>query len=432
MAVNGTDIANFARQYKGLKFTYGGNSLTSGADGSGLVQAVYKNFGIPIPRLSYDQVTQGSRISMGDLLPGDLVFFDTDRQTGGPDQVGIYLGEGDFLHSPEAGQTARVSSLRSGPYADSFMTARRPSGVAGSGVDSTSEKVYSKTRTDPAELAARYGYSVSFLNTNPELKNLVNQAVAEDWDTKRFAAAAQSTSWWQTTSESARQAQAEAAQDPATFAMKVEAQTMKVRMLAAELGAIVPDSVLSSMGEDIVRTGLGEEQLKALLSHYITFTEEGTLGGTAGQAQFKLNQLAYMNGVEMSDQAIMNYAQQAAAGVTTMEDAEQNIRNMAMSMYPNYTEQIQAGVNMIDVAQPYIQTMAKTLELNPADLKLTDPRIKEALNGLDQNGNPSGVTFTDFENRIRKSPQWLSTNNARESLANASAGVLKSMGLISG
>ena len=171
--------------------------------------------------------------------------------------------------------------------------------------------------------------------------------------------------------------------------MKVDAQVMKVRMLAAELGAIVPDSVVSSMGEDVVRTGLGEEQLKSLLSHYITFTEEGTLGGTAGQAQFKLKQLAYLNGVEMSDEAIMNYAQQTAAGVTTIEDAEQNIRNMAVSMYPNYAEQIQAGTNVYDIAQPYMQGMAKTLEINPADMKLTDPRIKEALNGLDANGKPT-------------------------------------------
>lgn len=429
MAVNGADIAAFALKQKGLKFTYGGNSLSSGADGSGLVQAIMAQHGIKVPRMSYDQVTQGSRIGQGDVLPGDLVFFDTDKQIGGPDQVGIYVGDGKFIHSPGAGKTAQVSDMWEGPYARSFMTARRPMGLAGSGVDSENEKVYDKTSTAPSELAARYGYSVSFLTTNPELKGLVDQAVAEDWDTKKFVAAAQGTSWWQTTSETARQAQAEAAQDPATFAMKVDAQVMKVRMLAAELGAIVPDSVLSSMGEDVVRTGLGEEQLKSLLSHYITFTEEGTLGGTAGQAQFKLKQLAYLNGVEMSDEAIMNYAQQTAAGVTTIEDAEQNIRNMAVSMYPNYAEQIQAGTNVYDIAQPYMQGMAKTLEINPADMKLTDPRIKEALNGLDANGNPSGITFTDFENRLRKSPEWLKTNNAREKLMGAGNEVLKNMGL---
>lgn len=429
MAINGADIAAFARKQVGLNFTYGGNSLSSGADGSGLVQAVMAQYGIKVPRMSYDQVTQGNRISQGDLLPGDMVFFDTDRQTGGPDQVGIYVGEGRFLHSPGAGKTAQISDMWEGPYAESFMTARRPTGVTGGGIDSENERVYSKTSTAPSELAARYGYSVSFLTTNPELKGLVDQAVAEDWDTKRFVAAAQSTNWWQTTSESARQAQAEAAQDPATFAMKIEAQTMKVRMVAQEIGAIVPDSILSSMGEDMVRTGMGEEQLKALLSHYITFTEEGTLGGTAGQAQFKLKQLAYMNGVDMSDDAIMNYAQQAAAGVTSIQDAEQNIRNMAMSMYPNYAEQINAGTNVIDIAQPYIQTMAKTLEINPADLKLTDPRIKEALNGLDANGNPSGITFTNFQNRIRQSPEWLKTNNARETMMDVGNRVLKDMGL---
>lgn len=430
MAVNGSELAAFAQQYKGLKFTYGGNSLTSGADSPGFVQAVYENFGIRVPRTTYDQITEGSRISQSDLLPGDMVFFDTDRRKGGPDHVGIYLGKGKFIHSPQAGKTAEIGDLYGTDYSESFMTARRPQGVAGAGVDSIDEKVYSKTRTDPAELAARYGYSTSLLNTNPELKNLVSQAVAEDWDANRFKAAAQDTAWWQTTSETARQAQSEAATDPATFAMKVDAQVMKVRMLANELGAIVPDSVLANMGEDIVRTGLGEEELKSLLSHYITFTEEGTLGGTAGQVQFKLKQLAYMNGVEMSDDAIMNYAQQTAAGVTTIEQAEQNIRNMAISMFPNYAEQVESGLNMIDLASPYIQTLAKQLELNPADIGLSDPRIKEALNGLDGKGNPTGITFTDFQSRIRKSEEWLSTNNAREELTNTGNKVLKDMGLM--
>lgn len=428
--IKGSDIAAFAKQYKGLKFTYGGDSLTGGADSSGFVKAVYQNFGIPIPRTSYDQITEGSRISQSDLLPGDIMFFDTNRDKGGPDHVGIYIGAGKFIHSPGAGETAQISDLYGGDYNSNFMTARRPTGVAGSGVDSKNEKVYNKAKIAPEEMAARYGYSNSLLNTNPELKALTNQAVAEDWDAKRFAAEAQNTEWWRTTADVARQAQMEAAQDPATFSMKVEAQVMKVRMLANEIGAIVPDSVLSSMGEDMVRTGMGDEQLKALLSHYITFTEEDTLGGTAGQAHFKLKQLAYMNGVQMSDDAIMNYAQQAAAGVTTMEDAEQNIRNMAMSLYPNYSEQIQAGVNMIDVAQPYMQTLAQQLEINPAEISLADPRIKEALNGLDGEGNPSGITFTDFQSRLRKSPEWLKTNGAREQLNNVGSQVLKSMGLI--
>jgi hypothetical protein len=430
MSVKGSDIAKFAKQWTGTKFSYGGTSLTSGSDSSGFVQGIYKQMGIPIPRLSYDQINEGSRISQGDLLPGDLVFFDTDEQRNGPDHVGIYLGEGKFIHNPDAGKTSQVDDLYKGDYASRFMTGRRPTGVAGSGVDSDDERLFSRTRTDPAELAARYGYSFSFLNSHPELKSLVATAVEEDWDASRFKNEAMNTEWWQNTSEPARQAQMESDRDPATFAMKVDAQTMKVRMLANEIGAIVPESVLSRIGEEVVRTGMPEEQLQSMLSDYITFTEEGTLGGKAGQAQFKLKQLAYMNGVEMSDDAIMNYAQRTAAGVSTIEQAEQQIRNSAMSMFPNYAEQIQAGVNMIDVASPYIQTLAKQLELNPADITLGDPRIKDALNGLDSEGNPSGITFTDFENRIRKSPEWLKTNGARDKLMGAGNAVLKDMGLV--
>ena len=77
MAISGEDIGAYAQQFLGTPYVWGGNSLTKGVDCSGLVQQVFKHFGINLPRVTYDQIGQGSPVGMKGLRPGDLVFFDT-------------------------------------------------------------------------------------------------------------------------------------------------------------------------------------------------------------------------------------------------------------------------------------------------------------------------------------------------------------------
>lgn len=433
MAVSGYDVAKAAMQYKGLKFTWGGTDLSSGTDSSGFVQALLEQHGIRIPRVTYDQINDGNRISMSDLMPGDLVFFDADKRKDSADHVGMYLGDGKFIHNSRAKGSVSVDSLLDENYAGRWMGGRRPTGMLNGGVDSENEKIGVNTQRgqqEPEELASNYGWSWSMLSSQPELKKLFQTAVAEDWDEKRFSASIDDTEWWQTTSETARQAQMTQASDPATWNAQVGAATMKVRMLANEMGALIPEGMMSRIAEDILRTGMGDEQIRATLGSYITFTDEGTLGGKAGQAGFKLKQLAYMNGVQVSDDAVKNYAQQIAMGVSTMEQAEQYVRNMATSMFPTYKDQIDAGGNMMDIASPYMQILSEEMEINPGEVNLFDPRVKEALNGINQDGKPTGMSLTEFQRSVRSSDGWLKTNKARDQIMGTAGAVLKDMGLV--
>lgn len=92
----------------------------SAFDCSGLVTYVYGNSGIYLPRTSSSQYYAGTNISMGELMPGDLVFFDT---YGSLSHVGIYIGGGDFIH---AGTTSVVvSSLYEGYYSSRYSGATR-------------------------------------------------------------------------------------------------------------------------------------------------------------------------------------------------------------------------------------------------------------------------------------------------------------------
>lgn len=95
-------ICEFAKQYVGNRYVWGGTSLTKGADCSGFVLSVYKNYGISLPRTSRAQANSGTRIKVSDAKPGDLLFY---THGGGIDHVAMYIGDGKIVHasSPSTG-----------------------------------------------------------------------------------------------------------------------------------------------------------------------------------------------------------------------------------------------------------------------------------------------------------------------------------------
>jgi cell wall-associated NlpC family hydrolase len=110
-------VVGIAMQYLGVPYVWGGAS-PSGFDCSGLVMYVYAQVGVSLPHSSYAQYGYGTPVSMSQLQPGDLVFFD------GLGHVGIYVGGGNFIHAPHTGDVVKISSL-TGWYASTFVGGRR-------------------------------------------------------------------------------------------------------------------------------------------------------------------------------------------------------------------------------------------------------------------------------------------------------------------
>ena len=112
----------------GTPYRWGGTSPDKGFDCSGLVGYVFRNaLGIELPRVSREMARSGELISdRAKLNEGDLVFF---GRRGRVDHVGIYLGEGRFVHAPSTGKDVMVSSLETGYWSGKYLQARRVHGI---------------------------------------------------------------------------------------------------------------------------------------------------------------------------------------------------------------------------------------------------------------------------------------------------------------
>ena len=140
-STGGNALYDEATNYLGLKYVYGGASLTSGADCSGFTQQIYKKFGVSLPHHAADQAKMGTKITAKkDLQAGDLVFFGSKNNI---THVGIYGGDGKFIESPHTGASVRVSNLSS---RKDFVSGSRFSGISGSTTTTSSGKNVKKVK----------------------------------------------------------------------------------------------------------------------------------------------------------------------------------------------------------------------------------------------------------------------------------------------
>jgi peptidoglycan DL-endopeptidase CwlO len=110
-------VIGVAMQYLGVPYVWGGAS-PRGFDCSGFVMYVFAQIGVALPHSSYAMMGMGTPVSMSQLQPGDLVFFS------GGSHMGIYIGGGQFIHSPHTGDVVKISSL-SGYYSSAWAGGRR-------------------------------------------------------------------------------------------------------------------------------------------------------------------------------------------------------------------------------------------------------------------------------------------------------------------
>lgn len=134
---SGSDVVAAARRYLGVPYLWGGTDPAKGFDCSGLVQRVFADLGVTVPRTVADQRHAGTAVaSMADARPGDLLVYDSAGSPSGR-HIGIYVGDGQMLNAPSKGKDVRISAVWPDPTAirrvvpaEGTAAAAAPAGVA--------------------------------------------------------------------------------------------------------------------------------------------------------------------------------------------------------------------------------------------------------------------------------------------------------------
>lgn len=149
VADNASNLAIHAMGFLGVPYKRGGNSAETGFDCSGFVRAMYEQtVGLLLPRRADQQAAATQVIDKKDLQPGDLVFFNTLKRTFS--HVGIYVGNGKFIHSPRPGGEVRVEDMGFAYWKKRFTGARRAELPETAAAASVSEATAASTIAAPA------------------------------------------------------------------------------------------------------------------------------------------------------------------------------------------------------------------------------------------------------------------------------------------
>jgi len=285
------------------------------------------------------------------------------------------------------------------------------------------------------EMAALAGYTTAYFNVTPEMKALFNKALSEMWEPARLQSAIRNTAWYKSTPQTKREAWLLESSDPAEYVRRSREVRSRISALAAAVGIPMDTRSMSVMVAETLMGGLSDEQIRQRLGSMGGVFKRGArgdaLGGEVGAAQQRIGAAIQAYGLKgrVTDNAMGAWLSGIAQGVQSEEFVMNTLKNLAKSSFPGLADRIDAGETIMDIAQPYIQSMGKLLEVNPEEIDLDDPGIRQALSHRNEDGKISPKTVWEFENDLRKDTRWLATNNAREGMMSTGLGILQKLGL---
>lgn len=458
--VHGQDILNFLMKQLGKKYVWGGDSPEVGFDCSGLMWFGAKNFGINIPRTSNAQLAALRSIPLAEAQVGDLVFFDSDHN-GNSDHVGMYAGNGQVLvadnpsvpiHIVPVSSEARITGVGRMPgvvntnISDGGLLHASTAGITGVNGADFSAIIPSVRPTydlfgalglqspNSSTLNENYGLAASFMESDPEIANIYSEAVAGTWSTDQFQAALQNTNWWKSNSDSARKMLQAKYTDPAQYQQDLQNKVIELTELASKLGVHLSSTGLNSLADLALVTNMNSAQIDGYLSKYLELSQQGHFSGYAGQVELGVREYAREMGVPLTDDYVERAVSGIVAGTDSLQTRRAEIQTIAEQTFPAYADLIKEGTTVGQIAAPYLAAQAKLWEVDPNKIDLFDNTLRSALQSTTTQGEdaiPSQLPLYDFEKQLRSNAKWLSTNNARESMAETANQVLTDMGLTS-
>ena len=277
-------------------------------------------------------------------------------------------------------------------------------------------------------LGRDYKTASQIVGQDLELKKVFKDAIAGGWTKEQFIAATQNTKWYEAQgSEFARKGWLAKAAGGAEWEDQIIQASDVVQRTAAQMGAVLSPDQLKDYAEKYIMGGWGTQGRQGLMADSLAGFVDSSRGSAASTTR-ALRELARNNGVSLSEKWVNDVTQSIARGESTQVDYESWIRGEAAKRYPMYADKIQAGVSVRALASPYLSRMQDILEIPEESIDLDNPFISSALGNVNEKGEQTGMSYGEFETKLRNDPRWENTKNGKNTLMNTTNNFMKSMG----
>lgn len=291
-------------------------------------------------------------------------------------------------------------------------------------------------KIDRRTMAQQYGFALAFMNSNPELKRLFNQAVAQTWTPDKFVSQLRNTKWFKNHSATVRNAILQETSDPATFQASLDQMASTVRdTYGSMFGAdSMDDKKIDKWARLAVRMGWSQSELVDRISSTVDYEKmlkKDALGGTAAETKAQLDSLAKNYGVKLGREWKARQLAAIMSGDDTVAGVQTKVQEMAMREYKAFADRIAAGETVTEIAEPYVSRYAELLEQNPNAVGVDNDLIQRAMKQTGPDGKAAAMDLYTFEKEVRKDNRWQYTKNAKDEVANVTTELLRSFGVMS-
>lgn len=269
---------------------------------------------------------------------------------------------------------------------------------------------------------------LSYLLWHPEIGPILRDSAANSWPRERLQVAILETEWWRTTAESARVWDARLAVDPSSATAEWDQRTVSVLNMAQQYGAPVDEAGAKWLAGRVIRENWSDDQLKRFLGSLVRNAGGANPGLITGkQAELKALSRRYL--VNMRDADALEYATRIAEGSTSQEAIETMLRNEAKSRFHWLAPQIDSGLSPMDLFGSTRNAIADTLEMDPEQIDLNDPKWSIITAPIQENGKPTrSMNFHEAQTWARNQTEWRYTQNANDSASRTALDLLKALG----
>jgi hypothetical protein len=225
----------------------------------------------------------------------------------------------------------------------------------------------------------------------------------------QITAALQNTQYFQNTPQAQRTWDIGAALDPATYQQKISDYTTRFNNIQAQLGVQLPYWVGIGLMKEAAVNGWDDTRMKYQIMATDQWIKDPTAtgaqppaGGQLGESANQVHQLASAYGVNLSDQATMNWADQLASGAIDQQAVQGYMIEQAKSLYPQLSSALDQGITVAQYTDPYKQMAVQELGINPNDFNLTDPKWQASINQVDpKTGARTAMSLQQWQTTLR-------------------------------